>query len=755
MVKEETDTALVYIYYDFRRHNRELTTLFENIWICRDLSEAEVDQLDKELDARRVKLSAVQINGLVEREFTDGTLQPIVIVIDALDECTEAQRVALLDHVSRSCPWTNLLITSRVLGSDLDRLEDIRIQRIISTDIDINAYITQRITGSPRLNEISGFVLYKLHMDSLYLDQHYSNRSWAIRTIQWVCISLRPLTATELTHALAVGTEDEELSEDDNISADHLVEYYGGLIVTEPESKYTSRPRNICHCLRALMAHLFFEYTSVYFGKHYQKSRTLMRTNSKEETEIEQDILSAICKSVANPPMPHRAAMSALHSVLGRWQVWPGGRHLVGNLNISAMDLATFYGVIRLDDESVESINILLQDSSLTLNTSEVNTWKTEPAHINHLRETDLNRQTKLALIEAIVEKDVEGNPVQGINIYFANPLTRVLPRHFDHTAGDVIWENPQAADRFSKTLLHCAYHQTQVLILFSKLCRIIHWLGTVNNEWSFNNILTSGLYLAVEIAHKTIMDLLDKAKVEQLISPNRMMILHHAATLLELDRIYLVAEDEDDDTPLHLVAMADITDGSIKNKRGLTPLEVALDRRCLMRGERDNRHTRSVQNWLCCETDIVQVALCLQYKYQSAYKSSKSACAKLIRNNLCTYVLGTANYWIETKEWDDPSLPFLISKPVPGSTSSPVQRIVFHITSHNQSYANDRNARTSSFSNPSSRENTTIPTQDPNGHNHRIAWGTDAFQPGNAILVKLMALFPGWHQWYHDVEDE
>jgi Cdc6-like AAA superfamily ATPase len=157
MVKKERDTGLTYVYCDFRQRIQEPTTLLASLWtqliLQRELSKTEVDQLSSDLYARRVKLSPAQLNGLVEKEFTDGKFQRMFVVIDALDECTVEQRETLLDHVSRLYPWANVLITSRVLGSDLERFTDVRVLRIIALQDDLRAYIRARITSSRKLAE--------------------------------------------------------------------------------------------------------------------------------------------------------------------------------------------------------------------------------------------------------------------------------------------------------------------------------------------------------------------------------------------------------------------------------------------------------------------------------------------------------------------------------------------------------------------------------------------------------------------------
>lgn len=416
--------------------------------------------------------------------------------------------------------------------------------------------------------------------------QHQSNREWAIRTIQWICFAMRPLTSTELTHALAVDQDDTELSEDNIVSTDLLVEYCGGLVVIEPESKivrfvhfttqeYFEGEKNTplfagtdgsiaLTCITFLNfddpflnddatlpgikdvqnATPFLEYATVYFGKHYH--RMLSRPDSVD-TALAQDILDVMAKFFKSAVRVHRAAVSALFYILGKWQVWPGGHHPVGNLNISAIDLGAFYGVLMPNDadagdalspadtpltvqwfkqhtetltgpdrqsfgnalhwaalgDSVGSMNLLLQDSTLNLDTQESNTWAVQPAHVSAvfssvgtlrilLEHSELNVTSrvgddlnwtgtilhlairsvgsgsiaeKIALIDAIVERDVQGRLILGHDIYGANPLVvavkeseypvfqRVL-RYFDTVAGDSIWKTPLTADRFSKTPL-------------------------------------------------------------------------------------------------------------------------------------------------------------------------------------------------------------------------------------------------------------------------------------------------------------
>lgn len=645
--------------------------------------------------------------------------------------------------------------------------------------------------------------------------QHPSNREWAVRTIQWICFAMRPLTATELTYALAVDEDDTELSEDNIVSTDLLIEYCGGLVVIEPESKivrfvhfttqeYFEAEKNTplfagtdgsiaLTCITFLSfqdpflndeatlpeirevhnATPFLQYAAAYFGQHYHR---MLSHPDSVNTSLAEDISDAMAKFFMSSVRVHRAAVSALHTGLRRWQVWPGGHHPVGNLNVSAIDLGAFYDVLlpidasvdgtsKLEDipltipwfknhtsgtkgesrqsfgnalhwaalsDSVKSMGFLFQDGSLNLDAQETNTWAVQPAHVSAvfgsvgtlkllLEHSELNVTsrvgddlnwtgtilhlairgvgsssvaTKIALIDAIAEKDVEGKLITGHDIYGANALVvalresepavfeRVL-RWFDAVAGEAIWGTRMMADRFAKTPLHWAVMDPAfgfknrtvaadsgpLLKLKALLDHPLAWQlmrmrdnkgdvpfeeavrqsnihavqymidKSLERQWPmFDQLLMSALYLAVEVAHSTVVELLlSKVGPEPLARPDQdTTVLHHAASgtsrgamkfllrkpeiaslhnardrqrmtplhiaaftgnvdaleaLLEISGVDLDARDTDDDTPLHLAALSDIGDAcskllaagsdcSLRNARGLIPLAVALTRR-------------------------------------------------------------------------------------------------------------------------------------------------------------------------------
>ncbi len=273
---------------------------------------------------------------------------------------------------------------------------------------------------------------------------------------------MRPLTATELTHALAVDPDDTELDEDNIISVDLLTEYCEGLVVVEPGSDivrfvhYTTQEyfaslkndelfagadRNIALCCITFLsfddpfleddcilqeiktvfkATPFLKYAAVQFGAHYHK---MLSQPPYKDSDLPHGFSEVLCRFFQSPPKVHRAAASALYQVLGQWQA----HHRVRNLDVSAMDLAAYYGIIRADEaelydsshldkaplsiewfqqhtknvtgdgrlrfgnalhwaaigDSIEFMNLLLEAASLNLDIHESNAWYCQPQHIS------------------------------------------------------------------------------------------------------------------------------------------------------------------------------------------------------------------------------------------------------------------------------------------------------------------------------------------------------------------------------------
>ncbi|KAF2476515.1 uncharacterized protein BDR25DRAFT_252579, partial [Lindgomyces ingoldianus] len=209
--------------------------------------------------------------------FELSTQQPVYIIVDALDECSGPIRKRLLKLLK---PKTNddtyrpinILITSRLLDEFSDLSEDFHRVNITANPRDINMFVEHEFRNNGRLKRFAEqdrellsdvkftirqrcngmFLLASLHMKSLteqYLlaevreklkrlpngvdgtydhtlerirKQPEEQRALAWKTLAWVVLSKRRLTAIELQHALACvsgtrGFDPERIYQEDDI----------------------------------------------------------------------------------------------------------------------------------------------------------------------------------------------------------------------------------------------------------------------------------------------------------------------------------------------------------------------------------------------------------------------------------------------------------------------------------------------------------------------------------------------------------
>ena len=81
-----------------------------------------------------------------------GCLPKVCIVIDALDECTEATRDILLSEIRQTMPRIHLFITSRHMFSHQCAREDSLCLEISADEMDIRQYLYERMKDSRTLH---------------------------------------------------------------------------------------------------------------------------------------------------------------------------------------------------------------------------------------------------------------------------------------------------------------------------------------------------------------------------------------------------------------------------------------------------------------------------------------------------------------------------------------------------------------------------------------------------------------------------
>ncbi|KAI0913953.1 hypothetical protein F4823DRAFT_558536 [Ustulina deusta] len=151
-----------------------------------------------------------------------------------------------------------------------------------------------------------------------------------------------------VTQLNVVDRDDTELSKDNIIPTDLLIEYCSGLVVIEPESK-------IVRFVHSITQEYFEaeENTPLFASTDGSIALTCITLSSFHDPVLNDDATLPGIGEVHNATpflqcgqsAPRRAAVSALHTVLRTWQVWPGAHHPVGNLNVFAIELGDFYDV--------------------------------------------------------------------------------------------------------------------------------------------------------------------------------------------------------------------------------------------------------------------------------------------------------------------------------------------------------------------------------------------------------------------------
>ncbi|KAK7013822.1 ANK-REP-region domain-containing protein [Favolaschia claudopus] len=217
---------------------------------------------------------------------TISKLSRVFILVDAIDEYPEGQRLIFLHHLGQLGSNVNLLITSRphlspeLLGSPkaitinvCASPEDIR--QYIDTQVGLSPRLARHVQRQPHLLQeihttiamnIDGmFLLAKLHIASLSTKntikavrealnvlpkdihdsydtvmqridaQNKEDRTTAVTTIMWVANAKRPLTVSELTMALAIEPGTRALDEDNMLDIQIILSVCAGLVVIDTQ----------------------------------------------------------------------------------------------------------------------------------------------------------------------------------------------------------------------------------------------------------------------------------------------------------------------------------------------------------------------------------------------------------------------------------------------------------------------------------------------------------------------------------------
>ncbi|GAW23963.1 hypothetical protein ANO14919_135420 [Xylariales sp. No.14919] len=281
-----TDPAVVFIYMDFRTAPT-VQQLFgslarqivaEMVSIHRDVQTGWKDK------ASRGKTESGQY-GQPSQEYLEQLLskltenRPLYVIIDAMDECRLDIRQDLLDKVKKISKDVRILVTARLLEKRDELSEGFQMETIQAHPSDIEEYINSRINKSSLLlrgprdlirqhvaRKGGGmFLLVKLHMLALddldepeeieqalkdlpkTVDGSYEDtmkrinstanrrKNYARKIFAWISYAYRPLTAKELSHAIATPLHKTVSKKETLLSKEKITSFCCGLVEVDSD----------------------------------------------------------------------------------------------------------------------------------------------------------------------------------------------------------------------------------------------------------------------------------------------------------------------------------------------------------------------------------------------------------------------------------------------------------------------------------------------------------------------------------------
>ncbi|KAJ7330372.1 hypothetical protein DFH08DRAFT_639455, partial [Mycena albidolilacea] len=269
---------------DIQTPSRLLAGLWRQLVLDRDISSI-VGNLYNQHREKGTVPSLQEVAGILSSSLKE--FSQVFIVIDAIDEYPEDQRLILLKHLAELMSLSlsvNLMVTSRPhvpADPTLPNVETLEIgamtediQNFVNVQIDSSPRLSKHVQTQPKLREnihskissksVDGmFLLAKLHIDSLSTKntikavrealnalpedlygsydiamqridaQNKEDRKTAHSTIIWVANAKRPLTIEELRVALAIEPGTQQLNEENLLDIEIIISVCAGLVIVD------------------------------------------------------------------------------------------------------------------------------------------------------------------------------------------------------------------------------------------------------------------------------------------------------------------------------------------------------------------------------------------------------------------------------------------------------------------------------------------------------------------------------------------
>ncbi|KAJ7572885.1 hypothetical protein C8J56DRAFT_570417 [Mycena floridula] len=285
------DVAVVYIYCDYNRETEQTPTellgsILKQLAETRETLSDDLLALHKTCESHKTRPTIPLLMAALQKEVQ--SYSRVYIVVDALDECSEAARSLFLSAEADDglCSLSNtvrLLFTSRNILSIAQEFKGKTRLDISAHEEDLQTYIKGRILRDKRLNRLVNgdsvleteiidqvimkaagkFLQAQLHLDSLSSQlnrkalraalstlpeaimssydsamlridaQGKAERELAYQVFYWLTYAKRPLKVEELQHALAVTSDPDMTTMDTDaiVDAELLASVCAGLVV--------------------------------------------------------------------------------------------------------------------------------------------------------------------------------------------------------------------------------------------------------------------------------------------------------------------------------------------------------------------------------------------------------------------------------------------------------------------------------------------------------------------------------------------
>ncbi|KAH6706258.1 hypothetical protein BKA61DRAFT_558724, partial [Leptodontidium sp. MPI-SDFR-AT-0119] len=283
--------GIAYLYCNFRRKDEQkehdlLASLLKQLSSGRSSLPDSVNLLYDKHKEKRTRPSLDEISGTLQS--VAGSYSRVIIIVDALDECqvTDGCRETFLSEIFSLQTKTkaNLFATSRFIPDIIEKFQGSTTFEIRAHDEDVRQYLDGRIAKSGQkllethrqeiktaiTKAVDGmFLLAQLHFESVSTkktlkkmkdvlknlpigpkayDSAYEeamkriaghdtdSEELAKQVLSWITCSKRPLSASELQHALAVEVGEVKLDDDNLPEIEDIVSICAGLVTIDEES---------------------------------------------------------------------------------------------------------------------------------------------------------------------------------------------------------------------------------------------------------------------------------------------------------------------------------------------------------------------------------------------------------------------------------------------------------------------------------------------------------------------------------------